>query len=322
MLSGRICLVRWLLLCRLVLPSDATLGPAGQTGRAALRQARRNDTTRVGYTPQASRYVRSVLRKENMRKGLTLVLAVLLGFGLSTVAFAQGSQTVVLSGTVRSSDGLALPGVTVNLKSPALQGVRSTTSDAAGAYQFKGLPSGEYTVSFLLTGMATIEQKVTIEVGTTGRADATMQIATVQETVVVTGEAPSALTTPQVVTNFTKQEVDRLPIGRTPFAMAELSPNLSDNTPNAGQVTIAGGFAYDNVFLLDGVDINDNLFANANALFIEDAIESQAVLTGAISAEYGRFLGGVINTVTKRGGNTFSGSFRTDFTNPKWTDFT
>ena len=101
-----------------------------------------------------------------------------------------------------------------------------------------------------------------------------------------------------------------------PPGIAVLAPGLTDNTPNAGQVTIAGSFAYDNVFLLDGVDINDNLFGNANNLFIEDAIEETQVLTSGISAEYGRFSGGVINAVTKQGGNKFSGSFRANFTQP------
>ena len=76
------------------------------------------------------------------------------------------------------------------------------------------------------------------------------------------------------------------------------------------------------MFLLDGVDINDNLFGNANNLFIEDAIEETQVLTSGISAEYGRFSGGVINAVTKRGGNKFTGSFRVNFTNPSWRDET
>ena len=74
------------------------------------------------------------------------------------------------------------------------------------------------------------------------------------------------------------------------------------------------------MFLLNGVDINDNLFGTANNLFIEDALEEVAILTSGISAEYGRFSGGVINAVTKSGGNKFHGSFRTDFTNSAWQD--
>ncbi len=87
-------------------------------------------------------------------------------------------------------------------------------------------------------------------------------------------------------------------------------------------MTIAGAFAYDNVFLINGVDVNDNIFGTNNNLFIEDAIEETQVLTSGISAEYGRFSGGVVNVVTKRGGDIFSGSYRHNLSNASWTDET
>ncbi len=101
-----------------------------------------------------------------------------------------------------------------------------------------------------------------------------------------------------------------------------MAPGLTSNGPNAGQLSISGATAFDNVFMMNGVDINDNLFGTANNLFIEDAIQETNVLTGGISAEYGRFTGGVINVITKSGGNNFSGSFRENFANPKWIDET
>jgi outer membrane receptor protein involved in Fe transport len=128
------------------------------------------------------------------------------------------------------------------------------------------------------------------------------------------------LASPQGGANYKAAEIDALPTPRTLSGIAELAPGLTDNTPNAGQVTIAGGFAYDNVFLVDGVDVNDNLFGDPDNLFIEDAIEETQVLTSGISAEYGRFTGGVVNAITKKGGDIFSGSFRVNLTNPAWTD--
>ena len=86
-----------------------------------------------------------------------------------------------------------------------------------------------------------------------------------------------------------------------------------------GQLIINGAFASDNVFMINGVDINDNLFATPHNLFIEDAIEETQVLTSGISAEYGRFTGGVINAITKSGGNSFSGTGRINFLNNDWT---
>jgi hypothetical protein len=251
-----------------------------------------------------------------------LFLAVLFALVGYATAQAQGVQTGELTGTVRSSDGLALPGATVTIKSPALQGTRSVVSDTNGSFIFKGLPPGPYTLTFEMSGMGTVEQNATVALGGSVNVTAAMSVASVQETIVVTADSPSVLSTPQAGANYTDEVVDSLASSRTLAGVAELAPGLTDNTPNAGQVTISGGFAYDNVFLVDGVDVNDNVFGQANNLFIEDAVEETQVLTSGISAEYGRFSGGVINAVTKRGGNEISGSFRTDLTNSGWTDET
>ncbi len=250
------------------------------------------------------------------KKAVGLAALLLCGAGL---AFAQSYQTGVLQGSVKDPDGLALPGVTVSVTSPALQGVRTTVTEADGAYIFKGLPPGAYKVLFELASFASIERSVNVPLGGTALADAQLRIAALEEVVQVTAEPTSVLATTQVGANYRGEEIDKLATGRTLATIAELAPGLTNNTPNAGQVTIGGSFAYDNVFLVNGVDVNDNLFGNANALFIEDAIEEVQVLTSGVSAEYGRFSGGVINAVTKRGGNAFSGSLRTDFTNPSWT---
>ena len=138
----------------------------------------------------------------------------------------------------------------------------------------------------------------------------------------VTAQTPSMLSRPTAGFNLRQDEVEKLAIGRTPALVAEFAPGLTNNTPNANQVTIGGAFAFDNVFMLDGVDINDNLIGNPDNLFIEDAVEETQVLTSGLPAEYGRFSGGVVNAVTRRGGNIFSGSVRTNLSNPAWTEET
>jgi Carboxypeptidase regulatory-like domain/TonB dependent receptor len=237
-------------------------------------------------------------------------------------ARAQGLQTGIISGTVTTSDGLTLPGATVTVASVALQGVRTAVTDVNGNYVIRGLPPGEYTARVEMDGMATRTERTSVALGRTTVVDAVMAVAAVSETVRVAAAASPVVTNPVVGANFRKAEVDALPIGRTPQNIAELSPGLTDNTPNGGQLTISGGFAFDNVFLVDGVDVNDNIFASANNLYIEDAVDETQVLTSGISAEYGRFSGGVVNLVTKRGGNRFSGSYRANFSNPSWADET
>jgi outer membrane receptor protein involved in Fe transport len=257
-------------------------------------------------------------RRAWLRSGLVLVMVL----AFAAHSRAQGLQTGIISGTVTTNDGLSLPGATVTVTSPALQGSRETVTDVNGNYIVHGLPPGDYTVTIALTGMTPRTERTIVALGRTTTVDAVLDVAGVAEVVTVSAAATPVLNNPVVGANFRKEEVDALPLGRTPQNIAELSPGLTDNTPNAGQLTISGGFAFDNVFLVDGVDINDNFFASANNLYIEDAVDETQVLTSGISAEYGRFSGGVVNLVTKRGGNRFSGSYRANLANPSWVEET
>lgn len=235
-------------------------------------------------------------------------------------AFAQGVQTGTIRGVVQDPQNLPVPGVTVTVTSPALQGARTTITDATGAYTLQGLPAGEYEVRFELSGFGTVTQRTRVEVGGTVEQSVAMAAAGVAETVQVVAEIPAPIATGTVGMNIRKEEIDALPSRRTIQGIATLSPALTERSPNAGQLVINGAFAFDNVFMVNGVDVNDNLFASPQNLFIEDAIEETQVLTSGISAEYGRFSGGVINAITKSGGNAFSGSYRLNLLNPSWSE--
>jgi outer membrane receptor protein involved in Fe transport len=251
-----------------------------------------------------------------MRK-LLIALVLLTGFQVSAVA--QGVQTGTIRGTVQDQQGLAMPGVTVTATSPALQGPRTTVTEAEGNYTLAALPAGQYTVTFELTGFSTVKQTTSVSVGLQVTQNVTLQTGALAENIQVVAETPSVIATPTVGMNIRKEEIDSLATARTIQGIATLSPNLTERSPNAGQVVINGAFAWDNVFMVNGVDVNDNLFATPQNLFIEDAIEETTVLTSGISAEYGRFSGGVVNAVTKSGGNQFSGSYRANLLNPAWT---
>lgn len=253
------------------------------------------------------------------RRAVALVALLLLSW---STAFAQGRQTGAIVGTVTDRDGLVIPGATVTVSSPALQGVRSATTDGNGNYTIPGLPTGDYLVRFELVGMRAVEERQRVDLGLTARVDTQMQLDSLTEVLTVVADAPSIVTTVTTAANYRAEMVDKLASPRTIQGVAELAPGLTDNTPNAGQVTIAGGFAYDNQFLVDGVDVADNLFGTANNLFIEDAIEEVQVLTSGISAEYGRFGGGVVQAITKSGSNRFAGSLRNNQYKPSWTDKT
>jgi hypothetical protein len=247
-------------------------------------------------------------------------LALTLAFAAPLLA--QGVQTGVITGFVRAADDAFLPGATVVVTSPAIQGPRNTVTDERGAFVVRGLPPGVYRVVIELGDIRSPGEDVTVPLGGTATIDTMFRVGTANERITVTAPQPSVLSKPSTDFNLPQDTVEKLPIGRTPSFVAELAPGLTNNTPNANQVTINGAFAFDNVFLIDGVDINDNLLGNPDNLFIEEAVDETQVLTSGLSAEYGRTSGGVVNMVTRRGGNLFSGSLRANLSNPAWTDET
>ena len=246
--------------------------------------------------------------------GLLLALV-----GGSSFASAQGVQTGTVTGVVGSDDGLPLPGVTVAVASASLQGERAAVTDGNGVYYLKALPPGTYTVEFTLSGFQRAGTSgVVVNVGGLTEIHATLAPAQVVETVVVSAKAPTVGGSPTTSQTYVKREVDALPMARRPVDIAELAPGSTSNTFAAGQLAISGAFGYDNIFMINGVDVNENLFGSAHDLFVEDAIQETSVMAHGVSAAYGRFSGGVINVVTKSGGNTFSGSVRQNLSNPAW----
>ncbi|HEY1251940.1 MAG TPA: TonB-dependent receptor [Thermoanaerobaculia bacterium] len=254
------------------------------------------------------------------RTGRSLLLVVVCLAMLSltgSMALGQGVQTGTLTGTVKLPDGSGLPGVTVTISSPAMQGTRTQVTGSAGDYVFKFLPPGDYKVDFEISGMKTVTRYASLAVGGSAVADATMAPSTTAE-VTVLGAAEEVDKTTVHSSTYEQTEINQLPIGRRIDQVVTLAPNVSDQTPNGG-VQVSGALSYDNVWLVDGVDINDNLFGTStNALVIEEAVQETKILTSSVSAEYGRFSGGVINAVTKTGGNEFHGSARIDLTNNDW----
>jgi hypothetical protein len=242
-----------------------------------------------------------------------LILTVAVG------AAAQGVQTGTIRGVVIDAQNLPVPGVTVTVTSPALQGQRTTVTERDGTYVLRLLPAGDYTITYELPSFTTVRAMVTVPLGGVVEQDATLRASGVAEQVTVTASTPPPIATPTVGLNITHDEVEALATSRTLQGIATLSPAVNDNSPNSNQLVINGAFAFDNNFMINGVDVNDNLFGSPQNLFIEDAIEETQVLTSGISAEYGRFSGGVVNAVTKSGGNDFSGSLRLNLTNPSWT---
>ncbi|HEX8253213.1 MAG TPA: TonB-dependent receptor [Thermoanaerobaculia bacterium] len=244
------------------------------------------------------------------------VLAMLLLASVSV--FAQSTTTGALTGTV-TSDGAPLPGATVTVTSPQGMGARTAVSDANGNYNIPALPPGDYTVRVELQGLQTVTRTTRVTLTGTTRVDADLRVSAVTESITVTASAPAALETQEIQTNFDADVVENLPVARTLIGTVNLAPGVTQNGPG-GATVISGGFAYDSTYTVDGAVVNEVLRGQPQNLFIEDAIQETTVQTGAISAEFGRFTGGVVSAITKSGGNEFTGSLRDSINNPEWTE--
>jgi hypothetical protein len=184
--------------------------------------------------------------------------------------------------------GAAIPSVLVTVTSPDLIGERSTQTDVNGTYRIEAQPPGLYVVLFEVADDAAaprVASSVAVPLGGTAVLDQEIGGPAVEETVTVTADGRAATATPSVAFNQRMDTTDRLPVGRTPAEVATLAPGVTDSTPNARQAAISGGFARDSLFLIDGVDVNDNVLGNANGLFIEDAIEETQVLAAGAPAD-------------------------------------
>jgi hypothetical protein len=260
----------------------------------------------------------------------TLALLILAKLsGMEPVTDAQSLPTATLAGKVTAEDGAGLPAITIRLESESLQGVREISTSATGDFLAALLPTGEYTVTFQAEGMQTVSRTVALRAASTVRLDQRMRPAAVAESVDVSADAASAvlLTAPEIEANYKRELIDRLPVDRSLRSVVLLAPGVTENGPQGNLGTtndrkallISGALSYSNLFLINGVVVNENLRGQPYDLFIEDAIEETTVTTGSISAEYGRFTGGVVNAITRSGGNDLHGSFRVTLQNDRWT---
>jgi outer membrane receptor for ferrienterochelin and colicin len=256
-----------------------------------------------------------------MRFVRTWLLTAVALFAVAALASAQTTNGTI-SGHVADSQGLALPGVTVNASSPNLQGVRTVVSSENGDFVLSLLPSGTYTLSFELSGFQTVTKTATLAPTQTLPVDATMGPAAVSETVNVVGRAADVLTqTSQVATNFKQDLISELPTNRDINAVLLMAPAVHPSGPS-GAYSIAGATSFESLFMVNGVDVSENLRGQPLGLYIEDAVQETTVAIAGVSAEFGRFSGGVVNVITKSGGNTFSGSFRDTLNNDNWRSYT
>ncbi len=246
-----------------------------------------------------------------IRKFLFLVAFSVAGVVLSLPAGAQTTGDVL--GSVADEAGGVLPGVTVEAHSPALQGARIAVSTGAGQYRLSLLPPGEYAVTFTLPGFATETRKpIVVSLGKSATLDVTMRAA-VKEEIVVSGEAPVVdATSTNLGTNLSTRAIETLPTGRNYSSIVNVAPGTSSdaNPLNSQQstITVYGSSGAENSYIIDGVNTTNVEYGFQGKELNYEFIAEVDVKTGGYEAEYGKATGGIVNVITKSGGNEFHGN--------------
>jgi outer membrane receptor protein involved in Fe transport len=252
---------------------------------------------------------------------LAICLAIALTLATLPSLFAQQSTGEIV-GTVIDPGGAAVKGATVTIKDVERGTSLSTQTNESGAYSFPRVPAGNYEVTATMQGFQTARRPAfELAINQTARLDFQLRIGAASETVNVSEAAPAL----QTDTSLMNTLLDARTASNVPLsthntnqltllaAPGVITPNLfgfqaAQNTFGTGRPYINGAREQENNFILDGMDNNQP--DNNDVAFVPapDAIQEFTLITGNAPADYGNYLGGVVNVILKSGTNTFHGS--------------
>lgn len=248
---------------------------------------------------------------------LTIFLAAFILVSMTAApAVAQVGRTE-LRGTVVDEQGGVLPGVTVVLTEQNTGFTREVISSGDGSFFAAQMLIGVYTISAALPGFSTFERTdYDLRVGQTSTLEVVLSIGALEETVTVSGQSPLVdLTSAEVGGSIAADELVELPlVNRSAFAAIATLPGVQfvPSSSQGNDSIIANGQTGSSSTLnTDGANNADSTSAGAGGSQVKVALESVAefqVITNQFDAEFGRASGAIINAVTKRGTNQFTGA--------------
>lgn len=253
-----------------------------------------------------------------MKRNQTLcALLILLALLLATAGHALAQNTATLSGVVKDQQGGSIRGAKVTLTSKSTGAERTSVSNEEGRYSFVALAPGTYKIS--VDGGASFsvfeQEGLTVTVGQEAEFDPQLMVRGVATTTTVTAETTLIEENKTEVSNTVDQRrIDNLPINGRDYknftltdsrTTRDVSPTIGP-APNSG-LNIGGARARSNMVSVDGADAVDNSVNGIRATVSQEAVQEFQMVLSNYNAEYGRATGGVINIVTKSGGNEFHG---------------
>ncbi|HEY2906402.1 MAG TPA: carboxypeptidase regulatory-like domain-containing protein, partial [Vicinamibacterales bacterium] len=253
------------------------------------------------------------------------VLVLLLTLGSSIGAFSQtvSTTTGAINGKVTDASGAVLPGVTVSITSPSMQGTRTDVTAADGIYRFSAIPPGEYKVTYELGGFETqIREALRVGLGFTATVNIELRVARLSESVTVSGQSPVVdVATTKTSTNFDAQQLAALPNARDFWAILAAAPAIQMQRIDVGGSaagTQTGYSTYDTKSdqhrpMVEGI-VNTEGTNAAGFYYDYGSVEEVSVTTGANTPEM-PWAGVMSQFIAKSGGNTYHGKLYADYEN-------
>ncbi len=246
------------------------------------------------------------------------------------IAVAASAQTLgTIAGVVKDASGGVLPGVTVEVASPALiEKTRTAVTDAAGQYAIVSLPVGTYDVTFTLTGFSSVKRSgIDVLANFTAPVNAELKVGAVAETITVTGESP-LIDVQGTITNraVTPDLIKAIPNGGTMYQLAAMMPGVfisggqdvggSSGSPVGAQLSTHGGPGSDEVQLLDGLRIGNMMGGSRTQQTLSPLLYDEVDVQLSGQSGDAVSLGVTSNSIPRSGGNTFAGTILANGSGP------
>jgi hypothetical protein len=246
---------------------------------------------------------------------LSFTAVFMLTLGWAVHSYAQSAGTAEIRGTITDQTGALVPGASIIVRSLDTGAERNLTSNEAGIYLAPLLQPGQYEVIATKEGLAQVKREnIVLEVGQTLAVDVSLPLRAEQATITVTGQGELVDTQKSDISETISQTyIDNLPLnGRRWSNFVLLTPGVSEDG-GFGGISFRGISSLYNNNTVDGADNNQAFFSEARGRtrmpyqYSLDAIKEFNVITAAYTAEFGRAAGGVVNAVTRSGGNEIHG---------------
>lgn len=244
------------------------------------------------------------------------VLATIVCAGFAVQSYGQSAVDGAIGGTVTDATGSTIPGATISVRSNTTNAEQATVSDAQGYFRVIHLQPSTYTVSVTAPGFQTFQSpEVIVQVGLLTDISPKLPVGSATETVEVVSESPAINTTSPDFGGLISQRVlQDLPMNNYRWSSyALLTPGVVSDTSGFGLLSFRGQSTLLNNVTIDGADDNQAYFSEergrtrAGYSTAKAAVQEFQVNTSNYTAEYGRSAGGVVNSVTKSGGNQIHG---------------